>query len=183
MRIVGGSNRGRALVAPKGEGTRPTTDRTRETIFNILAHNHADALAGRVLDLFAGTGALGLEALSRGADFALFVEERTEARAALRTNIAAHGALGRTRVWRRDATRLGPCTLPPFSLILCDPPYGKTLGEKALAGCRANGWATDGAMAVLEERRDALPETIDGWELIDRRGMGETEVGFFTRAS
>jgi len=183
MRIVGGERRGTTLVAPKGDATRPTTDRVRETIFNILFHGHRENLTGgRVLDLFAGSGAMGLEALSRGASFALFVENATAARGALRTNIDALGAAGRTRVWRRDATRLGEASLPPFSLVFCDPPYGQGLGEQALAGAAAGGWLTADAIAVLEERRGALPEAVPGFTRLDVRETGDTAVGFFARA-
>ncbi|MEM8662568.1 MAG: 16S rRNA (guanine(966)-N(2))-methyltransferase RsmD [Pseudomonadota bacterium] len=179
MRIVGGARRGLTLRAPKGDGTRPTSDRLRETIFNILAHNH-DILAGaRVLDLFAGSGAMGLEALSRGAVFALFVETATAARGALRTNIDQMGEIGRTRIYRRDATRLGDCPVPPFGLVFCDPPYGKGLGERALAAAFAGGWVSDGAIAVLEERADAVPDAPAGWALIERRDAGESAFALY----
>ena len=127
MRIVGGTFRGRALAAPKSNDIRPTTDRTREALFNILAHAHGDVLDGaRVLDLFSGTGALGLEALSRGASSALFVEPSAEGRGLLRTNIEALGVQGRARIFRRDATDIGPVgTMEPFTLLFADPPYGK----------------------------------------------------------
>ncbi|MCF3933638.1 16S rRNA (guanine(966)-N(2))-methyltransferase RsmD [Acuticoccus sp. M5D2P5] len=180
MRIVGGNRRGTQIVAPRGDATRPTTDRLRETIFNILVHRFPEALdAGRVLDLFAGSGALGLEALSRGAAFALFVETATEARAVIRKNVEALGATGRTRVWRRDATKPGPCAITPFTLVFADPPYGHQLGEAALAALAAEGWLAPGAIAVLEERADAMPEAIPGWERLDVRRVGESAIGFF----
>lgn len=180
MRIVGGDNRGTQLVAPKGEATRPTSDRLRETIFNILAHGFAENLeGGRVLDLFAGSGAMGLEALSRGAAFALFVENGLAARGALRTNIEAMRAVGRTRVWRRDATKLGDCPVPPFDLVFCDPPYAKGLGEAALAGAAAGGWLAPDALAVLEERRGAMPETIPGWTRLDLREIGDSAIALW----
>src|SRR6185312_5821710 len=133
MRIVGGRLRGRALAAPKSQAVRPTADRLRETLFNVLAHGYGDPVAGaRVLDLFAGTGALGLEAVSRGAAFALFVDDGAEARALLRENVAALGVGGVTRIFRRDATKLGPVhPLEPFSLVFLDPPYGQGLAEQA----------------------------------------------------
>ncbi|WMS41093.1 16S rRNA (guanine(966)-N(2))-methyltransferase RsmD [Acuticoccus sp. MNP-M23] len=180
MRIVGGDRRGTAIVAPKGDATRPTTDRMRETIFNIVAHRYGDRLVeGRVLDLFAGSGAMGLEALSRGAAFALFVENATGARGALRTNIDALGAAGRTRVWKRDATRLGTATLPPFSLVFCDPPYAQGLGAVALTGAASGGWLTADGIAVLEEKRGALPEEVPGLTRLDVREVGDSAVGFF----
>src|SRR3954464_11268490 len=134
MRIVGGRLRGRALAPPKSQAIRPTADRLRQALFNILTHPYGDPITGaRVLDLFAGTGALGLEAISRGAAFALFVDDGTEARALLRENVQTLGLAAVTRIFRRDATQLGPAhPLEPFSLIFLDPPYGKGLGEKAL---------------------------------------------------
>src|SRR5580765_3936952 len=134
MRVVGGRLRGRALTAPKSQAIRPTADRLRESLFNILVHGYGDPVSGaRVLDLFAGTGALGLEAISRGAAFALFVDDGAEARALLRANVEALGLGGVTRIFRRDATKLGPAhPVEPFDLAFLDPPYGKGLAEKAL---------------------------------------------------
>src|SRR5215475_1594705 len=141
MRIVGGQFKGRALVTPAGQATRPTSDRAREAVFNILAHAPwSDGFEGkRVIDLFAGSGALGLEAISRGAAFALFVETDAAARGAIRDNIEALGLFGVTRIHRRDATDLGlkPAGLgDPFDLVFLDPPYGKGLGETALSRLR-----------------------------------------------
>src|SRR5436853_1144260 len=135
MRIVGGRLRGRSLAAPKSQRVRPTADRLRESLFNILLHAYGDPVTdARVLDLFAGTGALGLEAMSRGAAFALFIDEGAEARALMRENVATLGLGGTTRIYRRDATRLGPAhPIEPFSLIFLDPPYGHGLAEQALA--------------------------------------------------
>src|SRR5918911_3476221 len=131
MRVVGGRLRSRGIAGPKGPGLRPTADRLRESLFNILAHGYGDPVSGaRVLDLFAGTGALGLEALSRGAAFALFIESSAEARALVRENIAALGLGGVTRILRRDATMLGAAQIhQPFSLAFLDPPYGRGLAE------------------------------------------------------
>src|SRR5438874_3350938 len=146
MRIVGGRLRGRALAAPRSQGVRPTADRLREALFNILVHAYGDPVSGaRVLDLFAGTGALGLEALSRGAAFALFVDDGAEARALLRENVAALGLGGVSRIFRRNATRLGPAhPVEPFSLVFLDPPYRAGLAEKALAAARDGGWLKPG---------------------------------------
>src|SRR5947208_13928576 len=134
MRIVGGRWRGRNLQGPKKDGIRPTADRLRESLFNILTHAYGDPVSdARVLDLFAGTGALGIEAVSRGAAFALFVDTGAEARALLRNNVESLGLGGVTKVYRRDAANLGPAhPMEPFSLVFLDPPHGKGLAEKAL---------------------------------------------------
>ncbi|WP_275789211.1 16S rRNA (guanine(966)-N(2))-methyltransferase RsmD [Pararhizobium gei] len=181
MRIVGGEFRGRGLAAPRSNDIRPTTDRTRESLFNILGHAYAEALEGtRVLDLFAGTGAVGLEALSRGCRQALFVEMGTEGRGLLRTNIETLGLTGRARVFRRDATDLGPAgTVEPFHLLFADPPYGNGLGEKALSSAAAGGWLMPGALAILEERADVHPVVQTGFEPIDDRLFGDTRMHFY----
>ena len=134
MRIVAGHFRGRAIAAPSSRAIRPTSDRLRETIFNILTHRHGDPVIGaRVLDLFAGTGAMGLEALSRGASFCLFVDQGAEARSLMRSSIEKLGCAGQARIFRRDATKLGTAKpLAPFSLVFCDPPYGRDLAAPAL---------------------------------------------------
>ena len=142
MRIVGGRLRGRLLAAPASQAIRPTADRLRKSLFNILVHAYGDPITdARVLDLFAGTGALGLEALSRGAAFALFIDEGAEARALLRENVATLGLGGTTRIFRRDATKLGAAhPIEPFSVAFLDPPYGRGLAEQALASARTGGW-------------------------------------------
>jgi len=180
VRIVGGRLRGRALAAPKSQGIRPTADRLRESLFNILMHAYGDPIAGaRVLDLFAGTGALGLEAISRGAAFALFVDDGAEARALLRQNVEALGFAAVTRIFRRDATKLGPAhPVEPFSLAFLDPPYGKGLAEKALASAREGGWLTDGALTVVEEAAEAGFKPPEGYEQLERRRYDETEFAF-----
>ena len=177
MRIVGGRLRGLGLTAPAGADTRPTSDRLRESLFNILAHRYPDALAdARVLDLFAGTGALGLEAFSRGARFVLFIETAAAARGAVRRNVEAAGATGASRIWRRDATRLGTVSGPPFTLCFADPPYGRGLGVAALASAAAGGWLVPGAIVVLEERADAAPEAVAGYRVLDRRTAGDSSL-------
>src|SRR6266853_4783150 len=155
MRIVGGRLGGRTLAAPKSQNIRPTSDRLRESLFNILAHGYDDTIAGaRVLDLFAGTGALGLEAMSRGATFALFIDDGAEARALIRANVEALGLGGTARIFRRDATKLGGAhPLAPFSLVFADPPYGKGFGEAALVSAREGGWLAPGALIVAEEAK------------------------------
>lgn len=181
MRIVGGDFRGRALATPKSSDIRPTTDRTRESLFNILAHAYPEALDGtRVIDLFAGTGAVGLEALSRGASQALFVETSVEGRGLLRTNIETLGLQGRARIFRRDATDLGaPGTMQPFNFLFADPPYGKGLGEAALDQVQRHGWLVPGALAILEERADVEPSVAAGYELLDVRTFGDTRMHFY----
>ncbi|SJZ96598.1 16S rRNA (guanine(966)-N(2))-methyltransferase RsmD [Consotaella salsifontis] len=185
MRIVGGEFRGRGLAAPKSDQIRPTADRNRETLFNILAHGLGfDLEERRVLDLFSGTGALGIEALSRGARFCLFVEEGVEGRGLLRTNIETLQLQGRTKIFRRDATRLGvPGTMEPFDLLLADPPYRKGLGERALESALSGGWLKPGALAVVEEAADAAFDPPAGFDLVDERSMGETTLRFLTFAS
>ena len=180
MRIIGGEFRGRALAAPRGMAIRPTSDRLRETVFNILAHSHGlPRPETRVLDLFAGTGALGLEALSRGAAQALFVEGGAEARALIRRNIEALGLTGRARIFRRDATRLGDAsTMAPFGLVFCDPPYRKGLGEQALASAAAGGWLAPDALCVLEEASDAEIGCRADFTVLDRRAAGDTQLLF-----
>jgi 16S rRNA (guanine966-N2)-methyltransferase len=177
MRIVAGRLRGRALAVPKSQAIRPTADRLREALFNILVHAYGDPVAGaRVLDLFAGTGALGLEAISRGAAFALFVDDGAEARALMRENVQALGLAAITRIFRRDATKLGPAhPVEPFSLVFLDPPYRKRLAERALVSARDGGWLTGDALAVVEEASDAEFKAPEGYEEIERRTYDDTE--------
>jgi 16S rRNA (guanine966-N2)-methyltransferase len=156
----------------------------RESLFNILTHRYGDPVSGaRVLDLFAGTGALGIEALSRGAAFTLFVDDGVEARALLRDNTGSLGLGGVTRIFRRDATKLGPVhPLEPFSLAFLDPPYRKSLAEKALTSARAGGWLAPAALAVVEEATDAAFKPPEGYEELERRAYDNTEL-VFLRAS
>jgi 16S rRNA (guanine966-N2)-methyltransferase len=157
---------------------RPTADRLREALFNILAHGYGDPVSGaRVLDLFAGTGALGIEAISRGAGYALFVDDGVEARALLRDNVETLGLGGATRIFRRDATNLGPVhPLEPFTLAFLDPPYGKGLAEKALASARDGGWLKPQTLVVVEEAADAGFVAPEGFEELNRRQYDETEI-------
>jgi 16S rRNA (guanine966-N2)-methyltransferase len=183
MRIVGGRLRGRVLAAPRSQTVRPTADRLREALFNILLHGYGDPVAGvRVLDLFAGTGALGLEALSRGVAFALFVDDGAEARALLRENVATLGLGGSTRIFRRDATKLGDAhPIEPFSLVFLDPPYGKGLAERALVSAHAGGWLAPDALIVVEETAGAF-KAPDGFAEIERRKYDDTEFVFLHRS-
>ncbi|MGQ0672711.1 MAG: 16S rRNA (guanine(966)-N(2))-methyltransferase RsmD [Hyphomicrobium sp.] len=180
MRVVGGKFRGRALAAPSGEAIRPTSDRVREAVFNILTHGLGVDFAGlRVVDMFAGSGALGIEALSRGAEYCLLVEEHPDARALIRRNIEALGLTGVTRIFRRDATDLGPAgTMAPFGLAFLDPPYGKGLGERGLCSLRDGGWLVPDATVVMEERADAAVTLPAGFTERDRRTWGDTQVVF-----
>ena len=184
MRIVGGRFRGRALAAPPGQLTRPTSDRVRESLFNILAHG-IDGLeieGARVLDLFAGTGALGVEALSRGAAYCLFVEDNADARGIIRENIEALGLTGASKLWRRDAARLGTAApMQPFQLLFVDPPYGKGLGELALKAAADGGWLAPGAVCVLEERADVEPVIPAALAALERRVYGDTALHFLRK--
>lgn len=186
MRIVGGKHKGRALATPGGQTTRPTSDRARESLFNVLAHAAwARPLDGaRVLDLFAGSGALGFEALSRGAAFALFVETDSAARGAIRETVDSLALFGVARIHRRDATDLGdkPAGLgAPFDLVFLDPPYHKGLGERALAKLLPGGWITPDATIVFECAADETPRT-DGFMTHDERVWGAAKVLFLSPA-
>jgi 16S rRNA (guanine966-N2)-methyltransferase len=183
MRIVSGSFRGKTLAAPEGDATRPTSERARQAIFNILEHaawsNGVRDL--RVIDLFAGSGALGFEALSRGAAFCLFVETDAAARGAIRENAEAMGQFGTTRVHRRDATDLGVRPGgdgPAFELAFLDPPYVKGLGEQALAGLATGGWLAPGAIVVFERGASEPDVSVAGFAALDARDYGAARVHF-----
>jgi len=186
MRIVGGTHKGRSLIAPEDDRVRPTGDRIRESLFNILAHGNFEGFdleGARVLDLFAGTGALGIEALSRGVAFALFVDDHADSRGLIRENIEKLGLTGHSKLYKRDATRLGPrpgSVGPQFSLLFCDPPYGKGLSELALLSAHEGNWLTPGALCVVEESVEAEFAAPEGFSEIDRRRYGKTEIVFMT---
>jgi 16S rRNA (guanine966-N2)-methyltransferase len=187
MRIVAGTFRGRPLVAPKGQSTRPTADRTRQALFNVLEHAPwSPGLDGaRVMDVFAGSGALGLEAMSHGADFCLFVDRDDAARAAIGANVGMLKLGDRTGIDRRDATTLSPRTATdggPFDLAFLDPPYGKGQGEAALARLLAGGWLAADALAVLERGVADPAPTPEGFVLLDERTWGAARLSFL-RAS
>jgi 16S rRNA (guanine966-N2)-methyltransferase len=184
VRIVSGQYRGKAIVTPPGDATRPTSDRARQAVFNILEHAAwAPELHGaRVIDLFAGSGALGLEALSRGAAFCVFVETNDAARGAIRENQDAFGLFGNTKVHRRDAADLGlrPASVgAPFTIAFLDPPYAKGLGEKAMAGLIVGDWLAPGAIVMFERGRDEPDPTPEGFERLDAREYGAAKVFFF----
>ena len=180
MRIVGGRLRGRTLAGPKSQSIRPTADRLREALFNILAHAYGDPItSARVLDLFAGTGALGIEAASRGAAFVLFVDDGAKARALLRENVATLGLGGISKIFRRDATRLGPAhPVEPFGLVFLDPPYGRDLAGAALAAARTGGWLEPDALIVVEEAVRAQFKPPEGFAALERRAYDDTEFVF-----
>lgn len=177
VRIIGGRFKGRVLRGPASRAIRPTSDRLRETLFNILAHGYADPVPGaRVVDLFAGTGALGLEALSRGAAHVLFVEMGAEGRALIRENVEALGVAGSSRIFRRDATKLGTVAAEPFGLAFLDPPYGRDLAPPALASLAEGGWLAAGALCIIEEHEAADLAAPGGFEEVDRRIAGDTQM-------
>jgi len=183
VRIVSGSLRGRAIITPPGQATRPTSDRARQAVFNILEHApwSPGVREARVIDLFAGSGALGFEALSRGAAFCLFVETDEAARGAIRENIDAFGLFGQTRIHRRDATDLGqrPASAgEPFDIAVLDPPYRQGLGERALDGLAAGGWLKPGALVMLERGADEPDIAPAGYETLDGRDYGAARVLF-----
>lgn len=186
MRIVAGALRGRPLVAPKGHQVRPTADRARQAIFNMLTHAPwAPALEGaRVVDLFAGSGAMGLEALSRGAASCRFVEQDEAAATAIRANVAQLGLAERASVERRDATAFGvrASAQPPYDLAFIDPPYGKGLGEAALAALAAGEWLANDGVTVLERGWRDAGETPPGYRLLDERQWGAARVSFLQPA-
>ncbi|MEM6651818.1 MAG: 16S rRNA (guanine(966)-N(2))-methyltransferase RsmD [Pseudomonadota bacterium] len=182
MRIVAGQFKGRPIKAPKTDATRPTSDRARESLFNILSHAEwaPDLDGARVIDLFAGSGALGLEAISRGAAFCLFVETAHAARGAIRENVDALQLFSATRVHRRSATDLGdlPAGLgAPFDVAFMDPPYRKGLVEPCLRALKSGGWLAPGALIVAETAEDEALE-IEGWTTIADRQIGAAQIWF-----
>ncbi len=182
MRIVGGKYRGRSIASPKSDKIRPTKDRTRESLFNILEHSYSELLQeGRMLELFAGTGAVGIEALSRGCDFVLFVEQSIEGRGLLRQNTDNLSLHGCTKIFKRDATKLGPISkFEPFTILFADPPYGLGLGEKAIKSAADNDWLIDQALVILEERSDVEPDLDERFSYLDKRPFGDTNIWFYS---
>jgi len=180
MRVVGGFLRGRRLATPKSDAIRPTTDRARESLFNIVEHGYPGSLEGvRVLDLFSGTGALGIEAISRGAAYCLFVEQDVAARALIRENVEALGLQGCTRVFRRDATNMGPLgTLQPFQLVFADPPYGNGLAETAISSLIEGGWLVKDALVVVEEAKATPFQPPEGLTFHERRDYASSTLCF-----
>lgn len=179
MRVIGGEFKGRTIASPKTMATRPTSDRTRESLFNIL-NNRVDFSALRVFDGFAGTGALGIEALSRGAEACVFVENASSACATIRQNIETFDLKARAKLMKLDATKLGKNRQQGFDIIFLDPPYGKTMGEKAVKSLVENGWLNEDATLVLEESASAAPQSLPGFMLRDQRKFGDTVIGIFS---
>lgn len=187
MRIISGQKRGLKL-AEVGKGDtaahlRPTSDRVRESLFNVLTSGHygTPLLDARVLDLFAGTGALGFEALSRGAAHVTFIDDGAKARALIRDNTKAMQAHDATKMIARDATRLGPCLVAPFTLVFLDPPYGKALGQRALTSAEAGGWLGPDALIVWEE--NAPQVAPPGFQAHDSRRYGDTHITIMQRTA
>jgi 16S rRNA (guanine966-N2)-methyltransferase len=188
MRITGGTLRGRNLHAPDDTRVRPTSDKARQAIFNILAHNDFGVTleGARVADIFAGTGALGIEAISHGASFCLFVDDSAESRALIRANVEALNLTGVTKIWRRDATNLGPINTGsggPFDLVFLDPPYRKNLIAPALTSLRDGGWLAEKALLIAETAADENFAPPEGFEIADTRHYGETAVIILHRGS
>ena len=189
MRITGGALRGRNLATPKDERVRPTSDKVRQAMFNILMHNDFGigfTLDGaRVADIFAGTGALGIEAISHGASFCLFVDDSAESRGIIRENVEAFGLTGASKIWRRDATDLGPINTGsggPFDLVFLDPPYRKSLMVPALASLLYGGWLAPGALVIAETAEDEPAVDAPGYRQLDSRIYGDTRVEFLALA-
>ncbi|MDB5484713.1 MAG: putative methyltransferase [Tardiphaga sp.] len=180
MRVVGGRLRGRNIASPQSNDIRPTQDRLREALFNILAHGYGNPVVdARVLDLFAGTGALGIEAISRGAGFTLFVDNGAEARALLRNNVEALGLGGVSKIYRRDATNLGPAhPVEPFAVAFLDPPYGKGLAATSLGSLRDGKWLAPDALVIVEDSTSAAIQAPDGYDELERRAYDDTEFVF-----
>ena len=189
MRITGGTLRGRNLVTPKDERVRPTSDKVRQAMFNILMHNDFGigfTLDGaRVADIYAGTGALGIEAISHGASFCLFVDDSAESRGLIRENVEAFGLTGTSKIWRRDATDLGPINTGsggPFDLVFLDPPYRKHLMVPALASLLNGGWLAPNALIIAETAEDEPAIAAPGFRQLDSRVYGDTRVEFLAQA-
>jgi len=185
VRVTGGRFGGRALVTPADDRVRPTSDKVRQAIFNILGHNDFGmgfALEGaRIADLFAGTGAMGIEAISRGASFCMFIDEATESRALLRRNVEALELTGVTKIWRRDATKLGPMSAGsggPFELVFLDPPYRQNLIPPALTSLKEGGWLAANALIIAETAEDEPEIAAEGFMKIDERAYGTTRTTF-----
>ena len=178
MRIVAGKYRGRNLLSPDNKEIRPTTDRVRESLFSILENGYSEYLSNtRALDLFAGTGAMGLEAISRGVEFAVFVESSRQGINLIRKNIKLLGVGDQTKVIRADATRLGPVgKLQPFNLVFADPPYNKGNADKALGSLINDGWFCQDTLIIIEESSASPPPQLTHCQILDERKFGDTKI-------
>lgn len=189
MRIVSGQFRGKTLASPSGLTTRPTSDRARQAVFNILEHASWRPFIlpenAHVLDIFAGTGALGLEALSRGAADAVFIEQSAEALKTLRENIDSLKIGKQAQVLRMDAVHPAarPAQMAPRNLVFLDPPYGKNLGYAALRAFVAANWLAPHAVCVMEMAKKQPEPLPDGFALADTRHYGVAEVRFLIRGA
>jgi 16S rRNA (guanine966-N2)-methyltransferase len=190
VRIISGKFRGLSLATPKDERVRPTSDRVREALFNVIAHNDFGidfSLNGaRVLDLFAGTGALGLEALSRGAAFVMFVDDHFESRALIRRNVEAAHATGATKIWRRDASALGDIPANAggtFDLVFIDPPYRKGLAERSLVSLASGAWLSRNCVLAVETAENEALDVPLAFGVVDQRVYGDTRVHVLVRGS
>ncbi len=184
MRIVGGRLGGRALRGPLSDAIRPTSDRLREALFNMIEHGYGGLDGLRVIDLFAGTGAMAFEALSRGARFALLVDDGAEACALIRANTDALGLGGVTRVFRRHARKLGAAPAGErFDLAVLDPPYGKRLAEPTLLALRDGDWLKPGAIVIVEEAARGAFASPSGYDMCEERAFGDTLLRILRRAT
>jgi 16S rRNA (guanine966-N2)-methyltransferase len=186
VRITGGAFRGRTLSTPTDTRVRPTSDKVRQAIFNVLAHNDFSSgfsiEGARAADLFAGTGALGIEALSHGARFCLFVDDSAESRGLIRRNVEVLQLTGVTKIWRRDATQLGPLSAGgggPFDLVFLDPPYRKQLVPLAMASLAEGKWLAPAALLVAETAEDESLPISAVFRILDDRVYGDTRVSFW----
>ncbi len=184
MRIVGGKHRGRRIAAPEGHDVRPTSDRAREALFNILQHGSFSAdgtsplIDARVLDVFAGSGALGLEALSRGAAHLTCIESSATARSVLHANAKALGETTRVTVVQADATKPPTAAGPPCRLVLMDPPYRSGMAAPALAALAERRWLAEGAICVVEISAAESLEAPAGFTPLDERRYGKAKLVF-----
>jgi 16S rRNA (guanine966-N2)-methyltransferase len=178
MRIIGGRLKGRALKGPGSDAIRPTSDRLRETIFNILAHSYDNPVEGAfVIDLYAGTGAMAIEALSRGAVFALMADSSAQACAIIRANTAALNLGGAARILKRDARKLGQAPEDErFSLAFLDPPYSRGFALPTLVALRDGGWLAKDALVIIEESAKATVDLPEGFVLRETRRLGDTQI-------
>jgi len=188
MRIVSGRLRGRRIDAPPGHAVRPTSERARTALFDVLTHRFQGdgrfSLAGAfVLDAFAGTGALGLEALSRGAAHVVFLEKDPALVRAIAVRAVDWGVAGAVEARRADATRppLCPAGTPPRTLVFLDPPYGKGMAAPALTALESAGWLAPQALAVVETGRDEAFSAPPGFTLLDERDHGRARVRILSR--